>query len=118
MTSCFPFKVNFVNEDEQMYQIVADFNLPDLAAYKALFNMYNSPAGLISLVDITMLIIEDNAPALLDNMDFDEEGYQLDMHVDSENNLQQLISIVCPTYQDLKELEIYVRKTAGRSSSF
>ncbi|MCC3158956.1 immunity 51 family protein [Hymenobacter sp. 15J16-1T3B] len=116
----FPFAVEFVDgaqygSPEQMYQLRADFDQPHLSAYKALFDQYGATQGLLSLVDVTLLIIEgSNYPDLVDHMDFDEEAYALDMHVDSPEALRQFAAIVCPAYQDLEQLRRYVRNVAAR----
>ncbi|WP_022824939.1 hypothetical protein [Hymenobacter norwichensis] len=119
MTNYFPFEVRFINgalygSPEQMYQIVVNFQSSEFTGYEALFNKYGLQEGALSLVDLTALIIESTSPDLLDNMDFDEEGYQLDMHIDSEVNLQQLLSVICPVYRDLAELERYIRRVTSR----
>ena len=97
-----------------MYQIVADFESPELAAYKLLFERYSPAQGLISLVDIVALIIETNASEMADHMDFDEEGYTLDMYADSETAAKEFVSVVCPVFRDINELERYVRKTVDQ----
>ncbi|WP_125916417.1 hypothetical protein [Hymenobacter coccineus] len=119
MDQYFPFSVTFVNgarhgSPEQMYQILVDFGSPDLSAYKSLFEKYSPSEGLISLVDVVTLIIEGNAPDLLDHMDFDEEGYLLDMYADSEMAVQEFASVVCAAFQDIEELGRYVRKIADQ----
>ena len=119
MDKYFPFSVTFVNgalhgSPEQMYQIMADFELPELTIYKSLFDKYSPAEGLISLVDVVALIIGGSAPDLADHMDFDEEGYALDMYADSETAVQEFASVVCPAFQDIKALERYVRKTADQ----
>ena len=119
MDKYFPFSITFANgalhgSPEQMYQIVADFDSPDLTAYKALFERYSPAEGLISLVDIVSLIIEGSAPDLVDHMDFDEEGFQLDMYADSEEAVQEFASAVCPAFQNIEELKRYVRKVADQ----
>jgi hypothetical protein len=117
MNQYFPFQVQFVNgitygSPEQMFQIIADFEAPELSEYKELFDKYGAADGLLSLTDITTLIIECSAPDLLDHMDFDEESYQLDMRTDSEKALQEFVSVVCPAFRDIEELERYVRRIA------
>ncbi|GAB2870862.1 hypothetical protein [Hymenobacter ruber] len=117
MDKYFPFSIMFANgklhgSPEQMYQIVADFDSPDLTAYKALFEKYSPAVGLISIINIVALIIESSSPNLADHMDFDEEGFQVDMYADSEEAVQEFASVVCPTFQDLEELKRYVRKVA------
>lgn len=119
MDKYFPFSITFVNgalrgSPEQMYQILADFESPDLSAYKSLFEKYSPPEGLISLVDIVTLIIEGNAPDLSDHLDFDEEGYLLDIYADSEEAVQEFASVVSPAFQDIEELKRYVRKIADQ----
>ena len=119
MDKYFPFTITSVNgalhgSPEHMYQIVADFESPELAAYTSLFDRYSPAKGLISLVDIAALIIESNATELADHMDFDEEGYVLDMYADSEVAVQEFASVVCPVFQDIEALERYVRKIADQ----
>ncbi|OUJ74922.1 hypothetical protein [Hymenobacter crusticola] len=119
MINCFPFEVHFVNgaargSPEQMYQVIADFSSPAFSSYKALFDKYGAAEGLLSLVDLTAFIIEERAPTLLDHLDFDEEGYQLDMHVDSDAALQVFRSAACPVFQNLDELTKYLIRIVGR----
>jgi hypothetical protein len=119
MNNYFPFDVKFVNgalygSPEQMYQIVADFSKPELAAYKSLFRKYAAAGGDDSSpVEVAFLIIEHNTDDLLDYMDFDEEGDLLKMHVSNESALEEFASVVCPIYRDLTELESYVQSTTG-----
>lgn len=96
MQNYFPFEVNLIGDAEQMYQLYADFEAQNLLPCKFLLDKYSSPEGLISLVDITALIIQEKAPALPDCIDFDEESYLLDMHVDSAEALQLFASTICP----------------------
>lgn len=117
MTDSYPFKVKFINgatfgSPEQMYSITADFASQELHEYKSFFDRYGVTDGRLSLVDVTALIIEGNIPDLLDHMDFDEEGYLLDMHADSEEAVQGFISIVCKAFQDFEKLERYVLRIA------
>lgn len=117
MTTCYPFEIKFINgaafdSPEQMYSITAEFASQELKNYKLLFDKYGAAHGRLSLVDVTALIIEGNLPDLLDHMDFDEEGYLLDMHADSEEAVQAFISIVCKVFQDLEQLERYVLRIA------
>lgn len=119
MDQYFPFSITFVNgalhgSPEQMYQILVDFESPSLSAYKSLFKKYSPLEGLISLVDVITLIMEGSAPDLLDHMDFDEEGYSLDMYADSETAVQEFALVVCSAFQDIEELERYVRKIADQ----
>jgi hypothetical protein len=119
MDQYFPFNISFVNgalhrSPEQMYQILADFGSPSLSVYRSLFEKYSPPEGLISLVDVVTLIMEGSAPDLLDHMDFDEEGYLLDMYADGEKAVQEFALIVCSAFQDIEELERYVRKVADQ----
>jgi len=119
MANYSPFEVKLVNgalygSPEQMYQILADFSLPNLSLYKVLFDKYGIDEGLLSLVDLVALIIRENEPNLLEHLDFDEESYQLDMHVNNEAALQEFESVVCPVFRDLEELKGYVRRIAGR----
>ena len=113
--NAFPFKVHFVNgalsgSPEQMHQILAEFDSPDLLRHKALFDKYGLDEGLLSLVDFTALIIENNSPELLDHLDFNEEGYLLDIYADSEAAVQDFVSNICPAFRDIKELESYVQR--------
>jgi len=66
-------------------------------------------------VDITRLIIKVNAPNLLAHLDFDEEGYLLDMYTDSEEALQEFIASICPVYQNLNRLEGYTKLVANHN---
>ncbi len=109
----FPFTVEFVGNAEQFYRLSADFEEPELLRYKSLFDEYSSLESLISLVDVAALVIEEAAPALLDCMDFDEEGYLLDMHVDSEENLQLFKAKICPVFQNVTVLAGYVKRVAA-----
>lgn len=113
MTDYFPFAVEFVNDAEQMYRISADFEEPALAAYKALFDRYGAQQRML-LVDITFAIIDGSSKAeLAEHVKFDEEGYLLDMYVDSAEALQQFATVVCPVYQQLEQLEQVTRRVAG-----
>ncbi len=114
MKKYFPFETNYVGEDEQLYQLFADFDSLHLAPYKLLFDKYGNANCPVSLVDVTALVLEEVAPELLDCMDFDEEGCFLDMHVDSEASLQAFSAKVCPVFQNLALLESYIKRTANR----
>lgn len=114
----FPFSVTFVDgasysSPEQMYRIAADFADPNLSSYKMLFDGCSSEE-LISLVDVVALIIEENSPNLFDHMDFDEEEYMLDMHVDSDWALQGFLALAGPVFRDLDLLTGYVHTVAAR----
>ncbi|RYU83254.1 hypothetical protein [Hymenobacter persicinus] len=114
----FPFEVRFINgaqhgSPEQMYQVFADFSPPELATYKALFQKYSSAGDDFSLVEVTFLLIDFNTDDLVDHMDFDEEGFLLDMHLDSESALQEFIDVACPIFRDMAELESYLSRSTG-----
>lgn len=112
MTDYFPFAVESVNDAEQMYRISADFEQPQLAAYKALFDRYGAKQRML-LADIVFAIIDSsNQTDLAEHIDFDEEGYLLDMHVDSEEALQQFAAVVCPVCRQPEQLEHHVRRVA------
>lgn len=113
MEKYFPFGVKYVGEAEQLYQLFADFDSLHLSSYKLLFDKYGSLNCPVSLVDVTALVLEEVAPELLDCVDFDEERYLLDMHVDSEENLQAFSAKVCPVFQNLVLLESYIKRTAN-----
>lgn len=121
MQNSFPFSVTFNADalsDEapwQLYQVSANFDTPDLAAYKLLSDKYSQVDWRVSLVDTTALIMKEKAPGLLDHIEFDEEGYLLDMYLDSEEALQILITIICPVFQQLDLLETYLRRVANRN---
>ncbi|QKG52554.1 hypothetical protein [Hymenobacter sp. BRD67] len=86
---------------EQMYRIAVDFETPALANYKELFDNYGAANGMLSLVEVITLIIEGNAPDLLEHLDFDEEGYLLDMHADSKVVLEKFASVVCSKFRNI-----------------
>ncbi|RZK19216.1 MAG: hypothetical protein EOO56_14615 [Hymenobacter sp.] len=113
MENTFPFEVKFIGDAEQFYQLSADFEEPKLLLYKLLLDKYRSPNGLISLVDNAALVIEETVPDLLDHMDFNEESYLLDMHVDSAESLQTFVAKVYPIFQSLTLLEAYVKRIAN-----
>lgn len=112
MLPSFPFAVLPTDDPERPYQLLAKFDEPELASYKALFDKYSLADYRVSLVDVTVLIIEERASSLLDHLEFDEEGYWLDMYVEHEPALPLFISTVCPVFQDLALLETYVRQVA------
>jgi len=58
--------------------------------------------------------MEELAPELLDHVEFDEEGYLLDMYLDSETALQTFIAVICPVFQQLALLEAYMCRIADR----
>ncbi|MDO7876615.1 hypothetical protein Q5H93_17855 [Hymenobacter sp. ASUV-10] len=111
-TSSFPFEVSTTDDQELPYQLLAKFDEPALAAYRALSDKYSREDYRVSLVDATVLIIEDRAAELLGSLEFDEEGYWLDMYVETEAALQLFISAICPVFQDPALLETYIRRVA------
>lgn len=123
MKNVFPFRVTFntdallAKEPWQLYQVLADFNTPELRAYELLFDKYSRVDWRISLVDTTALIMEEQAPELLDHIEFDEEAYLLDMYFDSEAAIQIFITVVCPIFQQLNLLENYLRRIADREKA-
>jgi len=112
MLPSFPFAVLSTEDPEQPYQLLAKFDKPELASYKTLFDKYSLADYRVSLVDATVLIIEERASSLLDYLEFDEEGYWLDMYVEHKPALLLFISAICPIFQDLALLETYVRQVA------
>ncbi|MDO7847010.1 hypothetical protein Q5H92_11625 [Hymenobacter sp. M29] len=112
MFPSFPFAVLFTDDSERPYQLIAKFDDPELASYKALFDRYSLSDYRVSLVDTTILIVKKQASSLLDYLEFDEEGYWLDMSIEHEPVLPLFISAVCPIFQDLILLETYVRQVA------
>ncbi|WP_375416126.1 hypothetical protein [uncultured Hymenobacter sp.] len=115
-----PLKGVAGDASEQQYQILAAFDLPELLSYKTLFDRYNSappPYFNGNLVDIAALIVEEYAPQLLDHLEFDEEGYWLDIYSDSNEIATQFVALVCPVYQNLSLLEQYAQKVANPSTS-
>jgi hypothetical protein len=120
MDNTFPFSVTY-NQDAllddspwQLYQVLAAFNTPELVAYKKLSDKYSRTDWRISFVDVTALIMKERSPDLLDHVEFDEEGYLLDMYLDSEVALHTFTTIICPVFRQLPLLENYMRRIADR----
>ncbi|MEJ7666914.1 MAG: hypothetical protein WKG07_49120 [Hymenobacter sp.] len=95
-----------------MYRVTADFETQELERGDTYLIKYDIATGRLSLVEVASLIAEGGALDLLDHMDFDEEGYELSMHADSEESMQKFATVVCPTFRDIEELERYVRRIA------
>ena len=114
MLPSFPFVVLATDDSEQPFQLIAKFDDPELAAYKALFDKHSLPDYRVSLVDVAALVIEEHAPELLDSLDFDEEGYWLDMYVESEVALQRFITTICPIFQSIDLLKPYALRIAEK----
>ncbi|MET4076149.1 hypothetical protein [Hymenobacter sp. UYCo722] len=112
MPSSFPFTISATDDSEQPFQLIAKFDTPDLAFYKSIFDKHSLSDCRVSLVDVAALVIEEHAPDLLDHLNFDEEGYWLDMYVDSEAAVQSFISKVCPIFQSIELLKPYVYRVA------
>ena len=117
MLPSFPFVILPTEDFERPFQLIAKFDDNELAFYKALFDKYSLPDHRISLVDVAVLIIEEHAPELLDTLDFDEEGYWLDMYVESETALQSFIIKICPVFQSVELLKSYVYRVADERKS-
>jgi hypothetical protein len=120
MEDTFPFNVTY-NQDAllddfpwQLYHISAAFDIPELDTYKQLSDKYSQVDWRISFIDVTALIMEERAPELLDHVEFDEEGYLLDMYLDSDTALRTFIAVICPIFQQLPLLEEYMQRVANR----
>lgn len=123
MDNTFPFSVTY-NQDAllndspwQLYQVLAAFDATELAAYKQLSDKYSRVDWRISFIDTTALIMEERSPDLLDHVEFDEEGYLLDMYLDSDVALHTFTTIICPIFRQLPLLEEYMRRVAGREKN-
>jgi len=97
-----------------LYRILAAFDTPEVSIYKQLSDKYSRVDWRISLADTTALIMEERVTDLLDHIEFDEEGYLLDMCLDSDKALHIFITVVCPIFRQLPLLEDYIRRVADR----
>jgi hypothetical protein len=123
MESSYPFNIR-LNENAlpevdccQLYQVSASFDAPKLFAYQVLLDKYSRTDWRISLVDTTALIMEERASELAESVEFDEEGYLLDMYLDSEKALNLFIKKICPVFQDLTLFESYLRRVADTAKA-
>jgi hypothetical protein len=114
--SSFPFTISATNDVEQPFQVLAKFDASELAAYKSLFDERSLSDYTVPLVDVAALIIEEQAPGLLDHLASDEEGYWLDMYVENESVLQSFIFTICPIFQSIELLTRYVHRVADKHS--
>ncbi len=112
MTTTFPFEIEDVRAwavPERQYRITAAVS--ELDEYYVLFEKYGFGGNGPCWVEHITTIIEEHQPALLDQLDFDEEGDAFVVYADSETSTQQFLRLVQPIFADLGALNKYLSQT-------
>jgi hypothetical protein len=91
----------------------ADFTWPHLSIYKALLDKYGLNRGEFYLIELAFISIDCNTDNLLDFMLITEDGYLLNASIADDLALEEFRTAVCPIFRDIRELELYLRRTTG-----